>query len=54
MLQTATVALYIMPLGGVVEWLGHIVMALALAVTVVTGVQYILDSREQNVSGKAA
>lgn len=53
-LQTAAVALYIMPLGGVVEWLGHIVMALALAVTVVTGVQYILDSREQNVSGKAA
>lgn len=47
-LQTLAVALYIMPLAGPVAWIGHGVMALAVAVTVVTGLQYIADSRKQN------
>lgn len=47
-LQTLAVALYIMPLAGVVAWIGHGVMALAVAVTVVTGLQYLVDSRKQN------
>lgn|SRR5699024_133544 len=47
-LQTLAVALYIMPLAGAVTWIGHGVMALAVAVTVLTGLQYIADSRKQN------
>ena len=47
-LQTLAVALYIMPLAGAVAWIGHGVMALAVAVTVVTGLQYLVDSRKQN------
>ena len=47
-LQTLAVALYIMPLAGAVAWIGHGVMALAVAVTVVTGLQYMVDSRKQN------
>lgn len=49
-LQTLAVALYILPIGGAVAWAAHIVMGLAVIVTVVTGVQYLLDSREQNAS----
>src|SRR5699024_2042081 len=49
-LQTLAVALYIMPLAGAVTWIGHGVMALAVAVTVLTGLQYIADSRKQNES----
>ena len=47
-LQTLAVALYIMPLAGAVAWIGHGVMAVAVAVTVVTGLQYMVDSRKQN------
>lgn len=47
-LQTLAVALYIFPLSGAVTWMAHIVMGLALAVTVVTGAQYLADSRRSN------
>lgn len=43
--QTAAVALYILPVAGAVTWAAHIVMAIAVAITVVTGIQYLLDSR---------
>lgn len=47
-LQTLAVALYIIPVGGAMLWVANIVMALALVVTVATGVQYIVDARQQN------
>ena len=50
-LQTLAVALYILPLSGFATWMAHIVMGLAVAVTVVTGVQYLLDSRQPQGSG---
>ncbi|MBC2681726.1 CDP-diacylglycerol--glycerol-3-phosphate 3-phosphatidyltransferase [Corynebacterium sp. 4HC-13] len=46
-LQTAAVAWYILPIAGVVTWIAHLFMAAALLVTVVTGVQYIVDSKKQ-------
>lgn len=46
-LQTFAVALFIVPWGWVI-WPAWIVMAAALIVTVVTGVQYLLDSRKGN------
>ncbi|OFT89671.1 CDP-diacylglycerol--glycerol-3-phosphate 3-phosphatidyltransferase [Corynebacterium sp. HMSC28B08] len=50
-LQTLAVALYILPAAGALTWVAHIVMGLAVVVTVVTGVQYLLDSREQARAG---
>lgn len=47
-LQTVAVALYLCPLPA---WMGtptFVVMLVATAVTVVTGIQYIVDSREAN------
>ena len=46
-LQTLAVTLYILPVEGPMEWVAHGVMAAAMIVTVVTGVQYLLDSRKQ-------
>lgn len=46
-LQTAAVAWYILPFAGVVTWIAHGFMTAAVVVTVVTGVQYLLDSRKQ-------
>ena len=47
-LQTLAVFLYILPFGGVVQTIAVIVMGVAVVQTVVTGVQYILDSRKEN------
>jgi len=47
-LQTLAVFLYILPFGGVVQTIAMIVMGVAVVQTVVTGVQYILDSRKEN------
>lgn len=47
-LQTLAVVLFILPFGGVMTWVAGIVMAIAVVQTVVTGVQYILDSRRAN------
>lgn len=47
-LQSVAVALYLMPLPGW-AWLGaQAVMYAAVIVTVVTGVQYLIDSRKEN------
>ena len=46
-LQTLAVTLYILPLSGAWDWAAHVAMAAALIVTVVTGIQYLLDSRRQ-------
>ena len=40
--------LYILPFGGVVQTIAMIVMGVAVVQTVVTGVQYIVDSRKEN------
>ncbi|MDY3126768.1 MAG: CDP-diacylglycerol--glycerol-3-phosphate 3-phosphatidyltransferase [Corynebacterium sp.] len=45
-LQTVAIALYLLPLP---EWMGPVafaVMIIAVAVTVITGVQYLVDSRK--------
>ncbi|WP_238596869.1 CDP-diacylglycerol--glycerol-3-phosphate 3-phosphatidyltransferase [Corynebacterium heidelbergense] len=47
-LQTLAVALYVMPVGGLITWAAHGVMAVAVVITVVTGVQYLVDSRREN------
>lgn len=49
-LQTAAVTFYILPVGGFMEWVAHFFMAAALIVTVATGVQYLLDSKNQPAS----
>lgn len=46
-LQSAAVAWYILPFAGVITWIAHGFMAAAVIVTVVTGVQYLVDSRKQ-------
>lgn len=46
-LQTAAVAWYILPFDGVVTWIAHIFMAAAVVVTLVTGIQYLIDSKKQ-------
>ncbi|MDO4686014.1 MAG: CDP-diacylglycerol--glycerol-3-phosphate 3-phosphatidyltransferase [Corynebacterium sp.] len=46
-LQAAAVALYLMPLPDWLEIPRYLVMMAAVIVTVVTGVQYLLDSRKQ-------
>lgn len=47
-LQTLGVALYLCPLPGWMTYPTHAVMWVAVVVTVVTGVQYILDARREN------
>lgn len=47
-LQTLGVGLYLCPLPGWMDTPSLVVMVLAAAVTVVTGVQYLLDSRKVN------
>ena len=47
-LQTLAVTLFLLPFGGVWHWAAVIVMAVAVFQTVVTGVQYLLDSRSKN------
>ncbi|MEJ5927065.1 CDP-diacylglycerol--glycerol-3-phosphate 3-phosphatidyltransferase [Corynebacterium sp. H128] len=47
-LQSLAVALYLMPLPGWAWLLAQLVMCAAVIVTVVTGIQYILDSRKEN------
>lgn len=47
-LQALGVGLYLCPLPGWMDLPSFVVMALAAAVTVVTGVQYLLDARKVN------
>ena len=44
--QTLAVFLFIIPIGGAVTIIAWAVMAAALIITVVTGVQYLLDARK--------
>ncbi|WP_224400457.1 CDP-diacylglycerol--glycerol-3-phosphate 3-phosphatidyltransferase [Corynebacterium poyangense] len=46
-LQALAVALYLCPLPAWMMWPAHIVMAAALAITVITGIQYLVDSGKQ-------
>lgn len=50
-LQSVAVGLYIAPLPGWLGWTAHVVMAVAVAVTVVTGVQYVVDAQRDNATG---
>lgn len=47
-LQSVAVALYLIPLPSYLEIVAWLVMLAAVAVTVVTGIQYLLDSRREN------
>ncbi|WJZ18103.1 Putative CDP-diacylglycerol--glycerol-3-phosphate 3-phosphatidyl-transferase 2 [Corynebacterium guangdongense] len=47
-LQTLAVGLYLLPLGDWMFWPRYLVMLAAVLVTVVTGVQYLLDYRREN------
>lgn len=47
-LQSLAVALYLYPLPGWMDIPSYVVMLVAVAVTVVTGVQYLLDARKHN------
>ena len=47
-LQSLAVALYLCPLPGWKDIPSYVVMLVAVAVTVVTGVQYLLDARKHN------
>lgn len=47
-LQTVGVALYLCPLPSWMDVPSYVVMVLAVVVTVVTGVQYLLDARKVN------
>ncbi|PQM74591.1 CDP-diacylglycerol--glycerol-3-phosphate 3-phosphatidyltransferase [Corynebacterium sp. J010B-136] len=47
-LQSLAVALYLCPLPGWMDIPSYVVMLVAVAVTVVTGVQYLLDARKHN------
>ena len=47
-LQPLAVALYLCPLPGWMDIPSYVVMLVAVAVTVVTGVQYLLDARKHN------
>lgn len=49
-LQTLAVALFLLPLAGFVTTLASMVMAAAVLVTVVTGIQYLVDAAQQNES----
>lgn len=46
-LQALAVAMYLCPLPSWMDWPTHVVMAVALVITIFTGVQYLLDSRKQ-------
>lgn len=47
-LQSVAVAMYLLPLTGLLWWLAQAVMYAAVIVTVVTGIQYLIDSRKEN------
>lgn len=47
-LQSVAVALFLVPVGGFIPQVALLVMLVALAVTVVTGIQYLLDARKLN------
>ena len=47
-LQSLAVALYLCPLPGWMDIPTYVVMLLAVAVTVVTGAQYLMDARKHN------
>lgn len=47
-LQAFAVALYLCPLPGWMDVLTFVVMLVAVAVTVITGVQYLVDARKHN------
>jgi len=47
-LQSFAVAMYLCPLPGWMDIPTYVVMLVAVAVTVVTGVQYLLDARKHN------
>lgn len=47
-LQSLAVALYLCPLPGWMDIPSYVIMLVAVAVTVVTGVQYLLDARKHN------
>ncbi|WP_374929166.1 CDP-diacylglycerol--glycerol-3-phosphate 3-phosphatidyltransferase [Kytococcus sedentarius] len=52
-LQSVAVGLMLMPLGGVVATIAWVVMLAAVVVTVVTGIDYLLDARRLWVKGRA-
>ncbi|ARU46333.1 CDP-diacylglycerol--glycerol-3-phosphate 3-phosphatidyltransferase [Corynebacterium silvaticum] len=47
-LQSLAVALYLIPLSGVFSVVQFLVMLAAVAITVITGVQYLIDARRLN------
>lgn len=47
-LQTVAVGLYLLPLGDWMYWPRYLVMLAAVIVTVVTGIQYLVDYRREN------
>ncbi|EFK53754.1 CDP-diacylglycerol--glycerol-3-phosphate 3-phosphatidyltransferase [Corynebacterium genitalium ATCC 33030] len=53
-LQTVGVAMYLCPLPGWMDIPTLAVMLIAVAVTVVTGVQYLVDGARANAAGKAS
>ncbi|MGC9666431.1 CDP-diacylglycerol--glycerol-3-phosphate 3-phosphatidyltransferase [Planosporangium sp. 12N6] len=50
-LQILAIACYLLPLSGAVAWVGDWVMALAVVVTVVTGVDYVLRAMRLRRAG---
>lgn len=52
-LQSVAVGLMLMPVGGVVATIAWVVMLAAVVVTVVTGIDYLLDARRLWARGRA-
>ena len=52
-LQAVALGLLVAPLGGIVFWIACAVMAAAVIVTVVTGVDYVLAARRMVAESKA-
>ena len=52
-LQSVAVGLMLMPVGGVVTTIAWVVMLAAVVVTVVTGIDYLLDARRLWARGRA-
>jgi CDP-diacylglycerol---glycerol-3-phosphate 3-phosphatidyltransferase len=53
-LQSVAILLYLLPVGGVLHWLGIGFMAAAVVVTVVTGFDYVLRAMALRRQGQAA
>lgn len=54
LLQTVAIGLYVLPVGGVGHLVGVVVMAAALAVTLVTGVDYVVRALRLRATGRRA